>query len=117
MEFKQGKSDKFWFAKVVKNELHTRFGRAGTKGRNSIKKFKSRKEAMEALRKKISEKKKKGYSKAKSFQKFKVVGISGREILFLKPKESTGLSQITPFTKGTRQVSFLGVPPMPAASR
>ena len=61
LECKEGKSDKFWSAKVVKNELHIRFGRTGTKGRNSIKKFKSRKEAMTELCKKISEKEKKGY--------------------------------------------------------
>ena len=63
LKFKKGKSDKFWFAKVIKNELHTRFGRTGTKGRNSIKKFKSRAKAKAALYQKISEKKKKGYKK------------------------------------------------------
>ena len=61
LKFEKGKSDKFWFAKVVKNELHIRFGRTGTKGRSSIKKFKSKKEVIITLHKKVSEKKKKGY--------------------------------------------------------
>lgn len=61
LKFEEGKSDKFWSAKVIKSELHIQFGRTGTKGRNSVKQFKSRKEAMATLHKKISEKKKKGY--------------------------------------------------------
>ena len=61
LKFEEGKSDKFWIAKVVKSELHIRFGRTGTKGRNSVKQFKSRIEAKAGLYKKISEKKKKGY--------------------------------------------------------
>lgn len=62
LRLQEGKSDKYWIAKVVKNELRVKFGRMGTNGRESIKEFATRKDALAELLKKVQEKKKKGYN-------------------------------------------------------
>jgi predicted DNA-binding WGR domain protein len=58
---KDGTSDKFWQATIQDSTVTVRFGRAGTKGRESVKVFEEEDEAWEYYFNKIGEKKKKGY--------------------------------------------------------
>ncbi len=60
-EFRDGKSDKFWFIELAGAAHTVQFGRIGTQGQTKTKEFESDEAARESYDKLISEKTKKGY--------------------------------------------------------
>ena len=63
-EFISGKSAKFWEVQIKGSSMTTAYGRIGTKGQSSTKKFADADTAKDAAHKRIQQKVKKGYSKA-----------------------------------------------------
>lgn len=59
--FQDDKSNKFWRARCVGNNLEVNFGRIGTQGQSQAKRYESPQDAANELQKQAKEKYKKGY--------------------------------------------------------
>ena len=60
-EFRRGTSSKFWDVAVQGSEVHTTYGRIGTRGATTVRDFGTPAEAVAAAREKLAEKERKGY--------------------------------------------------------
>ncbi len=59
--FQDDKSNKFWRARCIGNNLEVNFGRIGTQGQSQAKRYESPQDAANELQKQAKEKYKKGY--------------------------------------------------------
>jgi predicted DNA-binding WGR domain protein len=60
--FSDGRSNKFWRARVEGSSMHVNYGRVGADGQSQVKDFSSAAEAEAALEKQAAGKRKKGYT-------------------------------------------------------